>query len=64
MDEYLRIKRLKDLYEWQKDCLRIKSVKDGGNLVFALPTSAGKSLVAEVHLLKHLLQGRTLETKS
>ena len=47
------------LRKWQKDCLRIRSVIDGKNLIFSLPTSAGKSLVAEVHLLSHLLQGNS-----
>lgn len=57
MDQYLRIKGLPDLYQWQKECLRLQSVINGSNLIFSLPTSAGKSLVAEVHLLNHLLKG-------
>ena len=59
-DQYMRIKGLKDLYQWQKECLKMKSVIQGGNLVFSLPTSAGKSLVAEVHLLNHLLKGNSV----
>ena len=36
MEQYLRTKGLPDLYQWQKDCLRIRSVIEGKNLVFAL----------------------------
>ena len=58
MDQFMKIKGLKSLYKWQDDCLRIKKVIKGANLIFSLPTSAGKSLVAEVHLLRHLLEGK------
>lgn len=59
MNQFMKIKGLsKGLYTWQDDCLRLKKVINGSNLVFSLPTSAGKSLVAEVHLLRHLLEGK------
>ena len=40
------------LYEWQLDCIRTTSVLEGRNLVYCAPTSGGKTLVAELALLK------------
>ncbi|OQV13803.1 DNA polymerase theta [Hypsibius exemplaris] len=45
------------MFSWQAECLNRGRVLDGGNLVYSAPTSAGKTLVAEILLLK-----RTLET--
>lgn len=41
--------------EWQDRCLKLPSLQKGGNLVYSLPTSGGKTLVAEVLILKELL---------
>ncbi|XP_078375483.1 DNA polymerase theta-like isoform X1 [Oculina patagonica] len=46
------------MFEWQADCLRTGKVLTGGNLVYSAPTSAGKTMVAELLMLK-----RVLETK-
>jgi len=43
------------LYEWQSDCLRMDGVLDGRSLVYCAPTSGGKSLVAELLLMRRLL---------
>lgn len=40
---------------WQDDCLRLRSVHDGCNLIYSLPTSGGKTLVAELIILRQLL---------
>jgi DNA polymerase theta len=42
------------LYEWQMEALAQPGVLDGGSLVYSAPTSAGKSLVADVLLLRAL----------
>ena len=53
---------VKTTYAWQRGA--IDSASDGSNLVFCAPTSGGKSLVAEVLLVKALMrrgrQGRAL----
>ena len=41
--------------EWQDRCLRLPTLRTGGNLVYSLPTSGGKTLVAEMLILKELL---------
>ncbi|CAM9107353.1 unnamed protein product [Choristocarpus tenellus] len=49
---------VKQLFLWQAHCLRVDEGKalSGGNLVYCAPTSGGKTLVAEVLLLRALLQ--------
>ncbi|XP_048577953.1 DNA polymerase theta isoform X3 [Nematostella vectensis] len=46
------------MFQWQADCLCTGNVLQGGNLVYSAPTSAGKTMVAELLMLK-----RVLETK-
>lgn len=47
------------LLAWQAECLSLPSSLQGNNVVYTAPTSAGKSLVGEVLLLRAaLLRGR------
>lgn len=47
---------LTKLYDWQKSCLSQDNVKNFKSLCYQVPTGGGKSLVAEILLLKMLFQ--------
>lgn len=53
-----------ELYPPQEDAFKKTKVLDGGNLLMASPTASGKTLVAEVCALKHILElnGKVLYT--
>uniref|UniRef100_A0A8C8VKG1 DNA polymerase theta n=1 Tax=Pelusios castaneus TaxID=367368 RepID=A0A8C8VKG1_9SAUR len=44
------------MFEWQAECLMLGQVLEGKNLVYSAPTSAGKTLVAELLILKSVLE--------
>ncbi|KAG0620039.1 hypothetical protein M758_4G184200 [Ceratodon purpureus] len=48
-------KGVKRLYPWQVECLQQDGVLEGRSLVYCASTSAGKSLVAEVLMLRRIL---------
>lgn len=49
---------VKKMFKWQAECLLLGEVLEGKNLVYSAPTSAGKTLVAELLILKRVLEMR------
>ncbi|CAH8648951.1 unnamed protein product [Heterobilharzia americana] len=48
---------ISSIFSWQAECLSLPGVLDGHkNLVYSAPTSAGKTLVAELIVLKRVLE--------
>lgn len=50
-----RKKGISKLYSWQIDCLRVDGVLQRRNLVYCASTSAGKSFVAEILMLRRVI---------
>ncbi|NWH37574.1 HELQ Helicase, partial [Chloropsis hardwickii] len=54
-DLFRQLRGIEALYEWQHDCLTLESLQQRKNLIYSLPTSGGKTLVAEIIILQELL---------
>uniref|UniRef100_A0A0N5BTB7 Helicase POLQ-like n=1 Tax=Strongyloides papillosus TaxID=174720 RepID=A0A0N5BTB7_STREA len=51
-DFYMKKKNIRDLHNWQKECLTEPNFLNGENFILSLKTGAGKNLVAELMMLR------------
>uniref|UniRef100_A0A0N4ZRX6 Helicase POLQ-like n=1 Tax=Parastrongyloides trichosuri TaxID=131310 RepID=A0A0N4ZRX6_PARTI len=52
---YKEKRKICDLYAWQKECMTIPELLDGKNYILSLQTGAGKTLAAELLMLRETL---------
>lgn len=56
VNEY-RKKNVEEMFEWQMSCLKNPKVLfENANLVYSAPTSAGKTLVSEILMIKNIIE--------
>lgn len=54
-DFYREKKRIVEPYQWQKECISSPAFINGNNMIISLPTSGGKTLIAELAILRTIL---------
>ncbi|CAD6199917.1 unnamed protein product [Caenorhabditis auriculariae] len=58
LDKYMHLKKMSRFYDWQVECLADPRLLRGTNCILSLPTGAGKTLVAEVLMLREAIVNR------
>uniref|UniRef100_A0A915PQJ4 Uncharacterized protein n=1 Tax=Setaria digitata TaxID=48799 RepID=A0A915PQJ4_9BILA len=53
-----KIPEMQQVTEWQNQCLNEKQLIDGANMIISMPTGAGKTLVAEIVMLREVIARR------
>uniref|UniRef100_A0A0N4ZV25 Helicase POLQ-like n=1 Tax=Parastrongyloides trichosuri TaxID=131310 RepID=A0A0N4ZV25_PARTI len=57
-DYYISKRKINDLYTWQKQCLTDSKLLRGSNIILSLPTGAGKTLIAELLMLREIVNNK------
>lgn len=56
LEEYKK-KNIHKMFDWQAECLRNEKLwKDARNLVYSAPTSAGKTFVSEILMIRNVIE--------
>uniref|UniRef100_A0A0K0FSY6 Mutagen-sensitive 301 (inferred by orthology to a D. melanogaster protein) n=1 Tax=Strongyloides venezuelensis TaxID=75913 RepID=A0A0K0FSY6_STRVS len=54
-DTYRKERNISNLYDWQKECITHQKLLKGENYILSLQTGAGKTLIAELLMLRETL---------
>ncbi|EJW88270.1 hypothetical protein WUBG_00824 [Wuchereria bancrofti] len=55
---YRNLRNISKFYDWQNQCLNDEHLISGKNMILSMATGAGKTLVAEIVMLRELINRR------